>query len=148
MAKSANNFYTLRDLEEKFANTPKSLLYRAIRLSFMNAKYGESVDFSFAKLEQNFINITKFDEAVSKLSSLLQSGTLEPSKFRRDLREELQDFIGEYVECLENDFNMPEAISVFNAFVSFSNTHVDSGLLSKGEAESIFEMFKTFDFVL
>jgi cysteinyl-tRNA synthetase len=43
---------------------------------------------------------------------------------------------------------MPEAISVFNAFVSFSNTHVDSGSLSKGEAESIFEMFKTFDFVL
>lgn len=148
MAKSANNFYTLRDLEEKFANTPKSLLYRAIRLSFMNAKYGESVDFSFAKLEQNFINITKFDEALSKLSSLLQSWTLEPSKFRRDLREELQDFIWEYVECLENDFNMPEAMSIFNMFITFSNTHVDSGKLSKGEAESIFEMFKTFDFVL
>jgi cysteinyl-tRNA synthetase len=94
MAKSANNFYTLRDLEEKYlpqsllskegTNIPPldkgrlggvspSLLYRAIRLSFMNAKYAESVDFSFAKLEQNFINITKFDEALSKLSSLLQS---------------------------------------------------------------------------
>ena len=54
MAKSANNFYTVRDLEEKYKNISSSLLYRAIRLSFMNARYRDSVDFSFEKLEQNF----------------------------------------------------------------------------------------------
>jgi hypothetical protein len=33
----------------------------------MNAKYSESVDFSFTKLEQNFSTIKKIDEAIKKL---------------------------------------------------------------------------------
>jgi len=32
MAKSANNFYTLSDIEEKYKETNKSVLHRAIRL--------------------------------------------------------------------------------------------------------------------
>jgi hypothetical protein len=32
MAKSAGNFYRLIDLEEKFKDIPKNILYRAIRL--------------------------------------------------------------------------------------------------------------------
>jgi cysteinyl-tRNA synthetase len=39
----------------------------------MNAKYRESVDFSFAKLEQNFNNIKKIDEAFKKLNRSIQS---------------------------------------------------------------------------
>jgi cysteinyl-tRNA synthetase len=73
MAKSAGNFYTLRDLEEKFNNISKSVLYRSIRLSFMNAIYRESVDFSFSKLEQNFNNIKKIDEALKKLDRSIKS---------------------------------------------------------------------------
>ncbi len=148
MAKSANNFYTLKDLEEKFSHISKSVLYRAIRLSFMNAKYRESVDFSFEKLEQNFKNIEKFDESLSKLSAIIASWTLWNEKFRRDLREELQDFIWEYVQCLENDFNMPEAFAVFNAYITFLNVQVDSWTLSLWEAQALFDLCKTFDSVL
>jgi len=54
MSKSLNNFYTLRDLEEKFKDIPKYILYRAIRLNFINCKYRDSVDLSFEKLETNF----------------------------------------------------------------------------------------------
>jgi cysteinyl-tRNA synthetase len=32
MAKSEGNFYTLKDIEEKFSDTNKLVLYRAIRL--------------------------------------------------------------------------------------------------------------------
>jgi cysteinyl-tRNA synthetase len=32
MSKSEGNFYTLSDIEEKFKDTNKSVLYRAIRL--------------------------------------------------------------------------------------------------------------------
>ncbi|MDD5770103.1 MAG: cysteine--tRNA ligase [Candidatus Gracilibacteria bacterium] len=148
MSKSANNFYTLKDLEEKFSNISKSFLYRSIRLSFMNAKYRESVDFSFEKLEQNFNTIKKIDETLKKLNRVIKSGILGEVKVRRDFREELQDFIGEYVEKIEDDFNMPEALSIFFAFTTFVNTQIDSSKLSISEANSLMEMFKTFDSVL
>ncbi len=162
MAKSANNFYTLRDLEEKYLSNPSlalplnlkegkvtaSVLYRSIRLSFMNAKYRESVDFSFEKLEQNFTNIKKIDETLKKLDRAINSWTLKELKVRRDFREELQDFIWEYCEKLEDDFNMPEAISIFFMFITFVNTQIDSGELCIAEAQSLLEMLKTFDSVL
>ena len=130
MAKSANNFYTLRDLENKYEKISKSVLYRAIRLSFMNAKYADSVDFSFAKLDQNINVIVKLDESLAKLDSLIKQNTLPTLPFRRDFREELQDYIGEYVQCLEDDFNMPEAIAVFHSYITFVNANVDGNELS------------------
>lgn len=148
MAKSANNFYTIKDLEDKFLDIPKSVLYRAIRLSFMNAKYRESVDFSFEKLQQNFNTIKKIDEAIKKLGWIIKSWTLEEKIFRRDVREEMQDFIGEYCEKLEDDFNMPEALAIFFMYITFANTQIDSGELSIWEANSLLDMYKTFDSVL
>lgn len=148
MSKSANNFYTIQDLEEKFKQIPKSILYRAIRLSFMNAKYRESVDFSFEKLEQNFNTIKKIDEALKKIDRVIQSWNLEEKTFRRDIREEMQDFIGEYCEKLEDDFNMPESLAVFFTYITFVNTQIDSWELSLGEAKALMDMYKTFDSVL
>lgn len=148
MSKSANNFYTIQDLEEKFQQIPKSILYRAIRLSFMNAKYRESVDFSFEKLEQNFNTIKKIDEALKKLDRVIQSWNLEEKTFRRNIREEMQDFIGEYCEKLEDDFNMPESLAVFFTYITFVNTQIDSWELSLGEAKALMDMYKTFDSVL
>jgi len=68
MSKSLNNFYTLRDLEEKFSSIPKSVLYRAIRLNFINCKYRDSVDLSFEKLETNIVTISKIDETLKTIS--------------------------------------------------------------------------------
>ena len=158
MAKSANNFYTLKDLEEKFSPhsnsipngegiVSKSVLYRAIRLSFMNAKYRESVDFSFDKLLANFNTISKIDESIKKLERFLETN-LEERVPTRDFREEMQDYIWEYIWKLEDDFNMPEALGVFFNFISFSNTKIDSWTLSKSEAMSLLDMYKTFNDVL
>jgi cysteinyl-tRNA synthetase len=42
---------------------------------------------------------------------------------------------------------MPEAISVFFEFITFSNSQVDSKNLSISESQSLLDMFKTFDSV-
>lgn len=148
MSKSANNFYTLRDLEKHFEKIDKSTLYRAIRLSFINWKYRDSVDFSFEKMEQNFNNIKKIDEVIKRLDRTINSWLLEEKRYRRDLREEMQDFIWEYCMYLEDDFNMPEAIRVFNEYISFVNSQIDSSELSIWEAKSLFQLFETYNEVL
>lgn len=148
MSKSANNFYTILDLEEKYKDISSSILYRSIRLCFMNAKYRDSVDFSFEKLEQNFNAIKKIDESLKKLNRLICSWTLKELKVRREFREDMQGIIWDYIADLEDDFNMPEAISMFFTFITYVNTQIDSWVLCLAEAQSLLEMYKTFDSVL
>lgn len=147
MSKSLNNFYTLRDIEEKYKNIDKSVLYRAIRLSFLSAKYSESVDFSFKKLESNINTILRIDESLKKLNAAIKSNKLGKLKTKIEFRQKMQYFIWNYVRSLEDDFNIPEALSVFFEFLTYSNKKIDSLELSIYEAESLFEMFKTFDSV-
>jgi cysteinyl-tRNA synthetase len=73
MSKSLGNFYTLKDIEEKFSSVNKSILHRAIRLSFMAGKYRESIDFSFSKLDANINSVNKIDETIKKLDFAMQS---------------------------------------------------------------------------
>lgn len=147
MSKSLNNFYTLKDLEEKYSEISKSVLFRAIRLSYISWKYSTQIDFSFKKLEQNISSILSFDEALKLLNREIEnSNDLRlPS---RDFSDELQYFLGEFLENMEDDFNTPEALSVFHSFIKFINTWIREKLFSKSELESLLELIKTFDQIL
>ncbi len=147
MAKSANNFYTIKDLEEKYlSKIDKSILYRALRLSLMWANYKTQVDFSFKKLESNFSVIKWVDELLKNLKRAVKKAK---SKWvSRDFRETLQDYLSAYIEKLEDDFNLPEALSVFHNFTKFVNTSLREDLISKEEIEAIFDFLKTFNEVL
>jgi len=148
MAKSLNNFYTLRDLEKHFDQVDKTTLHRAIRLSFLNAKYRDSVDFSFEKLTQNINAIGRIDEALKKLQRGMEHGAFAEWKPSRAFREEMQDFIWEYIQKLEDDFNMPEVLGVFFTFLTYANASIDSKKINQSEALSLLDMYRSFDSVI
>jgi len=147
MAKSANNFYRIKDLEEKYKDTNKSTLYRAIRLSFMNAKYNSSVDFTFDKVDSNINVINSVDEVIKLINREVESSD-NLAQVSRDFRETMQDYIQEYMYHLEDDFNIPESLAVFHNFIKFTNTWIREKLFSVPELSSILDMFKTFNQVL
>ncbi len=165
MAKSANNFYTIKDLEEKYNTSPQpspqgegvtsptlgggtkgGVLYRALRLSLMWAKYSTQVDFSFKKLESNFSVIKGIDELLKNLKRELEFA--EEKVVSRDFSETLQDYLQAYIENLEDDFNIPEALAVFHNFTKFLNTGLREKLFSKSEIEASLDLLKTFNEVL
>jgi len=115
MSKSLGNFYNLRDIEEKFSDVESGVLYRAIRLSFMNGYYRDSIDFSFQKLEQLIATIKNIDTSFHRLSSYntQEQGT------RKEFSTELQGFISEYIRALESDFSIPLALGVFFDFQKY-----------------------------
>lgn len=153
MAKSADNFYTIEYLENKFLSDwkikPKTL-YRAIRFSFINWKYKDSVDFSFSKLDQIFNTLKAIDETLKNLVNYEKAivDKFVKSPVSRDFRESMQDFIWEYVEKLEDDFNIPEALAIFFEFQKFVNIWIRDEKFSSVEVQSIIDMYKTFDEVL
>jgi len=148
MSKSANNFYTLKDIESKYKNIKNSVLYRAIRLSFMNSRYYESTDFSFEKLESNMKNIEKIDNTLKKLNFAISSNNLEEKKTKLEFRYSMQEYIQEYVSKLEDNFNTTEAISVFLSFINFINIKIDEKDLYLSEAKNLVDMLENMNFVL
>ena len=148
MSKSLWNFYTLKDLEDKFKDVDRSVLYRAIRLSFMNWKYRDSIDFSFDKLNQMLNTIVGLDNTLKNVFYYKSSLWDENSKSSISFRNSMQDFIISYTNELEDDFNIPNALSVFYSFEKFVNTWIRKNDFSFPEVSSILDMFKTFNEVL
>lgn len=144
MSKSKNNFYTLRDLEEKFKDIPKNLLYRAIRLNFLNGIYRDSVDLSFPKLETNFNTLKWIDETLKNIKNY----KTDLVWVKKEFSEKMQEIIKDYIEKLEDDFNIPEALAVFFSFQKFVNSGLRKWDFSNDEIKSIIDMYKTFDEVL
>lgn len=158
MAKSANNFYRIKDLEEKYLNNPSldkgrlggvspRVLYRAIRLSFINAKYNSEVNFTFEKVESNISVVNSIDEAIKNINREIEKSD-NHAVVSRDFREAMQDYIHEYMYHLQDDFNIPESLAVFHNFLKFVNTWMREKLYSTWELSSILDMFRTFNQVL
>lgn len=148
MAKSANNFYSLSDIENKLPEINKSVLFRAIRLWFMNAKYSSQIDFSFSKLEANINTINSIDETIKTISREIKSWEKKNKWISRDFREFMQEIMQEYVNNLEDDFNIPDALAVFHSFLKFINTGIREQELSLEEITSANDMLNTLNQVL
>jgi cysteinyl-tRNA synthetase len=148
MAKSLWNFYTLRDIEEHFSSTPKSLLFRAVRLSFIAGKYRDNIDFSFAKIEANFSVLKKLDEVLKRLSMYAEQNKEDAKKTRRDFSAKLQALITHFIASIEDDFSIPEALTDVYELMNYANTELDKKKLSLSETKSIIELFRTFNQIL
>ena len=162
MSKSLGNFYTLRDLEEKFPDVPRNVLYRAVRLNFINCKYRDSVDLSFEKLEANFTTVKKIDETLRTISRIIKTPPIpltgtspweeEEKKeviwISREFRDNMQGLMQDYIACLEDDFSIPEALALFFSFQKFVKSWIAEESFSVEELESILDMYEQFDEVL
>lgn len=148
MAKSANNFYTLSDLISKYKDIPENVVTRAIRLSFMNGKYRENIDFSFTKLESNMVVIKKIDELLKKLKRTYDNLWEENNKVSKIFSMDLQDFMFEYVDALEDDLNTPIVLSVFNELITYLNSKIDNLEITKKEILASIDFLKSFNRVL
>ena len=148
MSKSLNNFYTLSDLEEHFSDIRTDVLHRAIRLSFINGRYRDQIDFSFDKLKQGFNTIKKIDETTKRLQRYIDTAAPQYEWVRKDFSHLLQEYIQSYVEKIEDDFNIPEALSLFFSFQTMIHSELDSDEASIDEAIAMMDALKTFEQIL
>ena len=144
MSKSLGNFYNLQDLEKEFPQVKPSVLYRAVRLSFMNGNYRETIDFSFEKLKQLLNTIKNVDTSYRSVVSY----TTDIEGTRKEFSGTLQEYITWYIEALENDFSIPLALASFFEFQKYTSGQVHAWELSKDERQSVIDMYHTFNQVL
>lgn len=153
MAKSAWNFYGLIDLEKKhlswknWKSITASILYRAVRLIHINAKYSSEIDFTFDKIDSNVSVIKSIDETLKQLK-IKNKELKEQGNVSKEFSDKMQEFITSYIEKLEDNFNTPEAIAIFHEFLKYVNTGLRNNDFPKAELESLLDMFRTFNQVL
>lgn len=151
MSKSLGNFYTLNDLENKFKTENKSILYRAIRLSFISWKYRDTMDFSLDKIKSNIKTIENIDNLIKNINLSIKDKQKTISTniwVSREFSKTLQDFLKDFVSSMEDDFNTPEALAVFFSLNKFVNTNLQKDLFSFEELKSLLDFYKTFNEIL
>jgi len=121
MAKSAGNFFTLRDLMERGWSG------REVRYALISVKYREPLNFTFEGLAAARSALQRLDEWSTRLSELATGDS-------RDSLIETGDAFG---EALDDDLNISAALAVIFDRIRTTNRSMDQGLLPPDEARSL-----------
>ncbi|AIS53211.1 cysteine--tRNA ligase CysS [Thermoanaerobacter kivui] len=134
MSKSKGNFFTVRDLTEKY--NPEVL-----RLFMLMAHYRSPINFSLDLMEQANSAHERLTNAVSNLKHLLNvCKDRELNEQEKQLIEKFEEYKKEFERAMDDDFNTADAISVLFEMAKTANTNI-SGNSSKKLIEYILEVF-------
>ena len=127
MSKSAGNFFTVRDIAEKYD-------LQVLRFFMLSAHYRSPLNFSADLMEAAKSGYERIVTCVDNLNYILsnkaEEGTL--SKEEEALLEEAKQFVIRFDEAMDDDCNTADAISVIFELVKFVNTN------AKAEASKAF----------
>ncbi len=121
MSKSAGNFFTVRDISEKYD-------LQVLRFFMLSAHYRSPLNFSGELMEAAKSGYERIVTGVSNLNFLLKNASRSSMDDKEDaLAAELDGFGGKFDAAMDDDFNTADAISVIFELVKFANTHAGEG---------------------
>ena len=168
MAKSANNFYTLRDIFEKNSDTSELLIARGFRLMALQNQYRENFNFTFERLGAAINTIRGLDEMMKRLGryragliwDVVDVKWLEDLRERndkwrlkfhdisREFRDNQQSFMQEFIEKLEDDFDTLVAMQLVYEYQTYINTGIDDEIFSLEEVKSMIDLMRSWNEVI
>jgi cysteinyl-tRNA synthetase len=134
MSKSLGNFFTVREIGEKYD-------LQILRFFMLNAHYRSPLNFSEELMEAAKNGLERIMTAVDNLKYLLSlTKQKELKEEEKSLQKNTQVYRAKFAEAMEDDFNTADAIAAIFELVKFSNTVVNgetSEELMKGILEEI-----------
>ena len=127
MSKSLGNFYTVREIGEKYG-------YDTLRFLIVSGHYKMPINFTKESLEQSKVSLSRIYNFKEKLEFLKKSAK-EKGEEIDEL--ELEKFKKDFFKALEEDFNTALAVSVLFVLIRWFN-----GLLNKKTFFSISSLNK------
>ncbi len=120
MSKSAGNFFTVRDISEKYD-------LQVLRFFMLSAHYRSQLNFSAELMEAAANGYERIVTSVSNLNYLLERAASDTMKEEeKALVKEAEEFIAKFDEAMDDDFNTADAISAIFELVKFVNTNANS----------------------
>ncbi len=119
MSKSLNNFFTVRDILEKYD-------VDVVRFFMLSAHYRTQLNFSLDLLDSAKASMERLYNAVANLENLLDEVSRESmDEKEKQYLEILNSYRDKYIEKMDDDFNTADAISVIFDLVREINTSVN-----------------------
>ena len=122
MSKSLGNFFTIREVLDKF--DPETL-----RFFILSAHYRSPIDFSDQNLDESRIGLERIysclaaiDEVLNRIPASAEFPAVEHlSPIGLELQEKITQFIPRFVEAMDDDFNTAQALGVIFETVRATN---------------------------
>ncbi len=119
MSKSLGNFFTVREISEKYD-------LQVLRFFMLGAHYRSPLNFSGELMEaakSGLERIRNGAENLKHLSKNAREGQIDPKE--QGIWEESQGFVAKFEAAMDDDFNTADGISAIFELVKFINTNVD-----------------------
>ncbi len=117
MSKSLGNFFTVRDISEKYD-------LQVLRFFMLSAHYRSPLNFSADLMESSKNGLERILTAVDKLKSLETSAKTEGLLEKED-KNQVNALVEKYEAAMDDDFNTADAISAIFELVKVSNSTTD-----------------------
>ncbi|MGO5074215.1 cysteine--tRNA ligase [Clostridium sporogenes] len=118
MSKSLNNFFTAREILEKYDAD-------VLRMFMLSGHYRTQINFSMELLDSTKAALDRLYNSISNLENLLDEVKNEELRDEElEYKNELQKYKGKYIEKMDDDFNTADAISVIFDLIRDVNTNV------------------------
>ena len=116
MSKSLGNFFTVRDISEKYD-------LQVLRFFMLSAHYRSPLNFSAELMEAAKNGLERIVTCVSNLNFLLEKAqTQELSADEEKALVQAKEDVTKFDEAMDDDFNTADAISAIFELVKFANT--------------------------
>lgn len=119
MSKSAGNFFTVRDIIEKYDP-------QVLRFFMLSAHYRSPLNFSADLMEAARSGYERIVTSVENLNFLLNKASEEElTEEEKELLTEAGAYVNKFDEAMDDDFNTADAISVIFELVKFANSNAN-----------------------
>lgn len=148
MSKSLGNFYTLRDLLNM------NLEPKAIRYTLLNSYYRRQLNFTIESVKDSKRTLQTLQRTIQKLREIIEKENEIKNTGKKEIEKQniikniIDDALEEFKEKMNNDLNVPLAMSVIFNFNKKINKLIDDDAINKKDSKEIIEFFKKIDSVL
>lgn len=119
MSKSLGNFFTVREISEKYD-------LQVLRFFMLSAHYRSPLNFSAELMEAAKNGLDRIITAVDNLDHLLENAGDTSSKDESSIREDIKSYVNKFEEAMDDDFNTADAIAAVFELVKYANSNITS----------------------
>lgn len=116
MSKSLGNFFTVREISEKYD-------LQILRFFMLSAHYRSPLNFSAELMEAAKSGLERITNAAENLKYLAENASTESlMEDEKNALEKSKEFVADFERAMEDDFNTADAVSAIFELVKYANT--------------------------
>jgi cysteinyl-tRNA synthetase len=132
MSKSLGNFFTIKEIFEKFP-APEKVTAEVVWYFLLSTQYSSPIDFSDQALRQARAGLSNFYDLFLRLEEI----TVSKGAADKEVGSALKTVAADFERAMDDDFNTPAALAALQALRSELNTKLAAGLSSVAAQQAL-----------